>query len=412
MLKKNILYVWAVLLSLTLLSAYHTEWGFFGHRRINRMAVFTLPASMMGFYKKHLEYLTEHAVDPDKRRYATPHEAVRHYIDLDQWGKYPFEEVPRDWVDALIQYTDVYLIDHTGDTLLLGGQSLWEPRWDTLSLRQGVEVGFLPPSRREYRRFFNQYILPQYYENAWVLPCDTLSMLFCIPLGDCQQAFAVDRFSAQGILPYHLVAMQRRLTNAFKGRDLTAILRLSAEFGHYIGDASVPLHTTSNYNGQFTDQIGIHAFWESRLPEIFADTQYDFLVGPAIYINNPEHFYWELVLQSHVLLDSMLAIEKALRQSFPSDQQFCYEERLGVLVRTQCAGFADAYHQRLDGQVEQRMRDAIHAIGSAWFTAWVDAGQPDLNQLGQAVQGEKEEQERETIEGGLKRGKQLGRPHE
>ncbi len=172
------------------------------------------------------------------------------------------------------------------------------------------------------------------------------------------------------------------------------------------------MHTTSNYNGQFTDQIGIHAFWESRLPEIFADTQYDFLVGPAIYINNPEHFYWELVLQSHVLLDSMLAIEKALRQSFPSDQQFCYEERLGVLVRTQCAGFADAYHQRLDGQVEQRMRDAIHAIGSAWFTAWVDAGQPDLNQLGQAVQGEKEEQERETIEGGLKRGKQLGRPHE
>ena len=44
-------------------------WGFFGHKRINRMAVFTLPPEMVTFYKQHIDYLTEHAVDPDKRRY-------------------------------------------------------------------------------------------------------------------------------------------------------------------------------------------------------------------------------------------------------------------------------------------------------------------------------------------------------
>ena len=67
-----------------------SEWGFWGHRRINRMAVFTLPPEMISFYKKHIEYITEHAVDPDKRRYATKHEAYRHYIDIDHWGEYPF----------------------------------------------------------------------------------------------------------------------------------------------------------------------------------------------------------------------------------------------------------------------------------------------------------------------------------
>jgi hypothetical protein len=46
------------------------RWGFFGHKRINRMATFVLPPSMFGFYKTHIEYLTEHSVDPDKRRYA------------------------------------------------------------------------------------------------------------------------------------------------------------------------------------------------------------------------------------------------------------------------------------------------------------------------------------------------------
>ncbi len=43
------------------------KWGFFGHRRINRMAVFTLPPGLIPFYKKNLEFITEHAVDPDKR---------------------------------------------------------------------------------------------------------------------------------------------------------------------------------------------------------------------------------------------------------------------------------------------------------------------------------------------------------
>ena len=45
---------------------FEKKWGFFGHKRINRIAVFTLPPEMFGFYKEHIEFLTEHAVDPDK----------------------------------------------------------------------------------------------------------------------------------------------------------------------------------------------------------------------------------------------------------------------------------------------------------------------------------------------------------
>ena len=40
---------------------------------------------MFGFYKEHIEFLTEHAVDPDKRRYAVDGEAQRHYIDIDHY---------------------------------------------------------------------------------------------------------------------------------------------------------------------------------------------------------------------------------------------------------------------------------------------------------------------------------------
>lgn len=396
------------------------RWGFFGHRRINRLAVFTLPTEMIGFYKKHIEYITEHAVDPDKRRYATKHEAVRHYIDIDKWGEYPFPEVPRDWVDALAKYTDIYVINPSGDTLHLAGEQmmtidedgagyLWKNGTPPEAIRS---TDIRLPSVKAWRDFFYQSVLPRYYDDEWVLPCDTLQVLFQLPEGYCRSAFAIDRFSEHGILPYHLLSMQRRLTEAFRQGSASAILRLSAEIGHYIGDATVPLHTTENYNGQLSNQLGIHAFWESRLPELFADREYDFIVGKAEYITRPKDFFWKLVLDSHLMLDSVLVIEKELSRQFPQDRQFCYEERLNVLVRTQCSEYAAAYHKRLDGQVERRMRDAVHAIGSSWFTAWVDAGQPNLLRLGEDKLAQRETRELEALEEAFQKKERKGREHE
>jgi hypothetical protein len=65
--------------------------------------------------------------------------------------------------------------------------------------------------------------------------------------------------------------MQQRLTNAFKEKSVAKILKLSAELGHYIADSHVPLHASSNHDGQSTNQKGIHGFWESRVPELLAE---------------------------------------------------------------------------------------------------------------------------------------------
>src|SRR5688500_10240419 len=120
--------------------------------------------------------------------------------------------------------------------------------------------------------------------------------------------------------------MQRRLTNAFKENNLELIIRLSAEMGHYIADACVPLHTTSNYNGQLTNQVGIHAFWESRIPELFAVAEFDMVVGTAKYIEDPTTYFWSLVLDSHKEVERVLGLEKELSLTYPTDKQFCFED--------------------------------------------------------------------------------------
>ncbi|HMO38357.1 MAG TPA: zinc dependent phospholipase C family protein [Saprospiraceae bacterium] len=382
------------------------DWGFFGHRRINRLAIFTLPPEMMVFYKKHIEYLTEHSVDPDKRRYATKHEAPRHYIDIDMWGTYPFENVPRDWTDALMQYTDLYLVQGLRDTIHLFGNAQMTIDREFVRSQSGIIV-----ERRAYRNFFTRNVLNQYYEDEWLVSCDSLRALLGYDT-PCLTVLAIDRFSEHGILPYHLLKMQRDLTEAFRRKNMDRILRLSAEMGHYIGDAHVPLHTTVNYNGQLTDQIGIHALWESRLPELFADAQYDFFVGKAEYIENPRDYFWNIVLESHQLLDSVLLIEKDLSRTFPTDRQYCYEERLGRTIRTYCEAYAAAYHARMQGMVEQRMRDAIHATASSWYTAWVDAGQPNMRALASPGQAPLTDEEAAAIEAAFQKGSTKGREHE
>ncbi len=351
------------------------DWGFFAHRRINQLAVFTLPYEMLPLFKSNIEYLRVHAVDPDKRRYASVFEAIRHYIDLDIWEKsLPVDTVPKDWKRVLFQYSDMYAID-SGDTLWLRkGQPI---NWDqSSSINIGNDYDVNLSSLVE---MFGDYILPQYYESQWTMPADSFQKYTRVPVPG-NLVYWKDNFSQHGVLPFHLEQMQYRLTEAFVDKNVPLILRLAAEMGHYIGDANVPLHTTENYNGQLTGQVGIHAFWESRIPELFSE-DYDFFLEKATYQSDKTSFFWDMVIESHSLVDSVLDIEQQLRSSFPESQQMCFDERLGRTVLTQCRGFAEAYSSALEGMIEERMRNSIWAIGSSWYTAWVDAGQPDFEFL-------------------------------
>lgn len=270
-------------------------WGFFGHQKINRIAVFILPEEMVGFYKGHIQYITEKAVNPDKRRYVIKEEAARHYIDLDVYGDSALYKLPRYWNEAVAKYTE-------------------------------------------------------------------------------------DTLQAYGIVPWHINRVKFQLTQAFLEKDRERILKYSADLGHYIADAHVPLHTTQNYNGQMTNQIGIHGFWESRLPELFFN-YYDLFTGQATYIRNTQMEAWKAVESAHLALDSVLNIERELTNDWDSNKKFSFEERGNTTIRVYSYEFSKEYHLRMNGMVERQMRRAIKMTADFWFTSWVDGGQPDLDQL-------------------------------
>lgn len=282
----------ATLALLLFIQPYVFTWGFFAHKRINKMAVYALPEQMGGFFLENIDYLSEHAVDADKRRYSDEEEAPRHYIDIDHYSiDSPFVVMPQYWKDAVGKFSE-----------------------DTL---------------RTY-----------------------------------------------GILPWHIQLTYYRLVGAMEEHDVEKVLYLAADLGHYIADAHVPLHTTENYNGQFTGQKGIHAFWESRLPELFAE-DYDYFVGAVSYQESILKTSWKSIERSYAAKDSVLLFEKRLNEQFESDQKYSYEKKSGKKVYSK--EYSIAYHESLNGMVERQLRHAIHTLSCAWYSAWIDAGQPNMD---------------------------------
>ena len=269
-----------------------SSWGFFAHKRINHLAVFILPPGMVGFYKRNINFITNHAVDPDKRRYSDTTEASKHFLDADRYGLQPFDSIPQKWKLATEKYTE-------------------------------------------------------------------------------------QRLKENGIIPWQIERTFYSLVKAFQDRDSIKILKHSADLGHYIGDAHVPLHTSENYNGQLTNQVGIHAFWESRLPELFSK-KYNFLVGKVQYIENPLQKAFAILKHTYGLKDSVLEIEAELNKSFRPDLKYSFGEHNGKIEKQYSVAYSAAYHNALNGMVEKQMRSSILEVGSFWYSAWIDAGQPEL----------------------------------
>ena len=212
--------------------------------------------------------------------------------------------------------------------------------------------------------------------------------------------------------PSGSTATARPSSRRRKEKNQAKILKLSAEIGHYIADAHVPLHASHNHNGQYTNQNGIHGFWESRVPELLADKEFDFWIGKAEYIKNPGQFIWARVLESAAAADTVLRYEKELTEKFPSDQKYAFENRNGITTRVYSTSFTVAYNNKLLGMVERRMRQSIYAVASFWYTAWINAGQPDLKTLTSKEFTADELKEFDELNSNWKKGKVVGREHE
>ncbi len=195
-----------------------------------------------------------------------------------------------------------------------------------------------------------------------------------------KEKYSEDSLKSRGILPWVIDWEYKKLVWAMDSGTVEQVIKHAGDLGHYISDACVPLHTTYNYNGQFTGQKGIHALWESRIPEAFS-TEYEYYIGKAVYLENSLKYAWDLLEESFSLLDSTLYLEEEISSRYIEDTKFRMSAKNGKIQEAYTTEFISDYNTILNGMVERRLQRAILAVGSFWYSAWIDAGQPNLNQL-------------------------------
>lgn len=198
---------------------------------------------------------------------------------------------------------------------------------------------------------------PKHYIDLEQYPAGKLPIL----RRDAIEKFGMDKLSKSGWVLWNTQAVYDDLVLDMKRKDYPAILRLSGDLSHYVADAHVPLHVTENYDGQLTDDTGIHARFESRLVEQFTDR--------LSFDPRPAEFIADVPLKLHAIV---MESKPFVQEVFSGDRQNAAANRQD-----------DGYHIALATRnhmpvVVRRMNDASQAVASFWYTAWVAAGRPDL----------------------------------
>jgi len=281
-----------VLLTLFALFSTTLSWGWWAHKEIHRYAIQSLPPEMRTFFDANADSIIDRSVDADRRVFVDKKEQPYHFIDIDRYGKYPFNELPRNYDVAV-------------------------------------------------------------------------------------KKFGKEAVDSNGTVPWRIANFTERLADAMKSKDKRSIMFYTANLGHYVADAHVPLHSTENYNGQLTNQIGIHSRWETQLPEQFGKA---YALGPvgAEYITDPLSTAFSIVLESYQRVDSVLQLDLKAKEGIPESELMTTKRERGRTVYIYSDKYYERYNSLLHGMVERRMIESVKRVASYWYTAWVNAGKPEL----------------------------------
>jgi hypothetical protein len=135
----------------------------------------------------------------------------------------------------------------------------------------------------------------------------------------------------------------------------------AAVLAHYIEDSHQPFHAVANYNGQLTNQVGVHGRFETQLVARYRDR---LTLAPVKLhpIGNMKDFIFKTIIDSEGLSGAILEADRkaAAGREFYDDAYFA------------------ALFKSTQPVLERRLSDAASAVASAIVAAWTEAGKPAM----------------------------------
>jgi hypothetical protein len=260
---------------------------------------------------------------------------------------------------------------------LAGGKSAraWGPTAHRLTNRWAIET--LPPEMRAFFEANRQFLIDHandpdiwmvkdpferthhyiYLDKYGVFPFLKLPHSFKA----ATEQYGKSRINRDGLLPWQIGEYSLRLTNAFKSQNWEEAKQDAAVLAHYVADATDPLHTTQNYDGQMSAQTGLTDRFEIRLIDRYSN----FLIQApqdAVKIDDPTEFAFQTALEAYTYVDKIIWEDRRSLEGLSS-----YND-----------DYFTRFYSRVGSIAMQQINAAAHAAGSYWYTAWLNAGRPQL----------------------------------
>ncbi len=173
--------------------------------------------------------------------------------------------------------------------------------------------------------------------------------------------FGLSKVIDIGILPWTIINTTDSLQAAFEREDYNKAVLIAADLGHYVGDAHMPLHITKNYNGQLTNQYGVHSRYESDMIDKYF-SQINYPSDSIPFVDNVSDYVFNMIYGNYIYVDSVLNADKEAT-TFAGNTN------------------SDQYYQKLwelSGDFTIRLfKHASKALAELIITAWINAGSPN-----------------------------------
>ncbi|HET6373900.1 MAG TPA: hypothetical protein VFG76_11375, partial [Candidatus Polarisedimenticolia bacterium] len=183
---------------------------------------------------------------------------------------------------------------------------------------------------------------------------------------EARRRYGARRLEEAGTLPWRIQDMQVEMREAMKEGDWRKVISRAGWLSHYVADAYQPLHTTKNHDGQRTCNEGVHAAFETDMIDLGKTLYRAQTAAPAGFspqaITDPMTFIWDELIGNYALVSDILQADSEAVRAVKGQRKNYFEEmerRAGPLARRQ-------------------LSRAVTTVASLWYTAWVQAGSPEL----------------------------------
>jgi hypothetical protein len=167
----------------------------------------------------------------------------------------------------------------------------------------------------------------------------------------------------QGTLPWAIQWTEDSLRVAFLQRNWHKAMLLSADLGHYVGDGHQPLHITENYDGDLSNQSGVHSRYETSLVGQFQNSII-YTNDSAAYVSKISNYVFDFIYVGNKYVDSVLYGDSVAQAITGTNKGTVYLQKYWDICGNQTILF---------------MKNASKSVADLIYTAWIDAGSPDPN---------------------------------